>query len=406
MIVDAGSQEFRQNPYPLYKTIRADHPIVPIKGTPTFVKVPQLFAGRYADVMVLLKDARFTVDSRNVGGRDLSKAWWMPGVFRAFMNSMAMVDEPNHTRLKTLVHMAFTPRRIQALEDRIESIANELLDQAATQDEVDLMSAFALPIPLNVISIMLGVPEAWKYEFYDLIQSLIGPISGNKVVAYSGRLINAVRLNRLFKRLIALRRDDPQDDILSGMIQASTEGDQLSEDELLATLFLLLFAGYETTVYLIGNGTLALLENPDQFEKLKANPDLLESAIEEMLRYTSPIQLIKPHYALEDLDINGTFVEKGSAVLAGIASANRDETIFDHPDQFDIARKPNKHIAFGFGLHYCLGGPLARMEAKVAFSTLLERFPHMTLAAPASTLAWRGAPAMRGPQHLPLCLNR
>jgi len=193
--------------------------------------------------------------------------------------------------------------------------------------------------------------------------------------------------------------------LTSALVQAEEQGDTLSEDELVAMLLLLLLAGHETTVNLIGNGTLALLEHPEQFEQLKANPGLLESALEEMLRFTNPVQQIAPRYALEDVELHGQRIAKGHTVLVGIAAANRDETVFKNADQFDITRQPNPHIAFGLGIHYCLGAPLARLEGRIAFCALLNHFPKLKLAVPASELKWRGAPSLRGLQKLPIRLH-
>jgi cytochrome P450 family 107 subfamily K polypeptide 1 len=179
----------------------------------------------------------------------------------------------------------------------------------------------------------------------------------------------------------------------------------LSENELIAMMLLLLLAGHETTVNLIGNGTLALLEYPDQLEKLKANPELMEGAIEEMLRFTNPVHQIAPRYTVEDVELHGQLIPKGSTVIVGIASANRDEAAFQNADQFDIERKPNQHIAFGLGIHYCLGAPLARLEGKIAFTALLNRFPNLELAASTKTLEWRGGPALRGLKKLPIRLG-
>jgi cytochrome P450 len=399
--LNLNSREFHQNPYDVYAALRANDPISPMSGS-LFSSGDSLFVTRYADVLTVLKDPRFSVERRKVDGRDLSKAWWIPGILRAFLSSMVMVDNPDHTRLRTLVHKAFTPRMIQQMSARIETISAELLDRMAGKTTVDLMTDFALPLPLTVISEMMGIPHEDRSRFHTMMKKFM---DASAFWSMLEQFPNAFALHRLFKKVITLRRTDPQDDLITALVQAEEQGDSLSEDELIAMLLLLLLAGHETTVNLIGNGTLALLEHPEQFAKLKANPDLTESAIEEMLRFTNPVQQIAPRYTLEDVELHGQHIPKGTTVIVGIASANRDETVFPNATQFDIARDPNPHIAFGLGIHYCLGAPLARMEGRIAFRALLNRFPHIELAVPAHTLGWRGAPALRGLKTLPIRLN-
>jgi cytochrome P450 len=207
------------------------------------------------------------------------------------------------------------------------------------------------------------------------------------------------------KDLIALRQKDPQDDLISALVQAKDNEDKLSEEELVSMLFLLLLAGHETTVNLIGNGIAVLLEHPDQLKKLTSDLSLLDSAIEEILRFTNPVQHVGRRYALEDIDLCGQKIAKGSTLIVGIASANHDETVFENADEFDITRTPNRHVAFGMGIHYCLGAPLARLEAKVAFTALLTRFPTLKLAVPIDQLDWREGPGVQGLKSLPIQLG-
>jgi cytochrome P450 len=395
------SKEFWQNPYDTYADLRQHEPVTGV-DTALFSSGKGWFVSRYDDVVSILKDPRFSVERRKVDGRDMSKAWWIPGIFRAFLNSMVMVDNPDHARLKTLVHKAFTPKMIQQISGRIEDISRTLLDDMAKKTTSDLIADFALPLPLTVISDMMGVPHEDRHNFHKMMNLFINSSSTWDMLQ---QFPNAFALHRFFKKMIALRRKQPQDDLITALVQAEEQGDSLNENELIAMMLLLLLAGHETTVNLIGNGTLALLEHPDQLEKLKANPDLMESAIEEMLRFTNPVHQIAPRYAVEDVELHGQRIPKGSTVIVGIASANRDEAAFQNADQFDIARKPNQHIAFGLGIHYCLGAPLARLEGKIAFNALLTRFPNLELAAPMTTLEWRGAPSLRGLKKLPIRLN-
>lgn len=397
MTVNLTSKALHHNPYPVYTILREQSPVVGVDGT-LFSSGTGWFVSRYDDVVSVLKDPRFSVERRKVDGRDLSKAWWIPGILRAFLNSMVMVDNPDHARLKTLVHKAFTPKMIQQMSGRIETISHMLLDEMAKKQSVDLIADFALPLPLTVISDMMGVPHEDRRRFHIMMKRFLD-------APMIQQFPNAFALHRLFKKLIAQHRRNPQDDLITALVQAEEGGDSLSEDELIAMLLLLLLAGHETTVNLIGNGTLALLEHPEQFDKLKSNPELLPSAIEEMLRFTNPVHQIAPRYALEDVELGGQHIPKGGTVIVGVASANRDETAFVNAHAFDIARNPNPHIAFGLGIHYCLGAPLARLEGKIAFDALLARFPNLSLAFPAETLEWRGAPSLRGLKKLPIHLN-
>jgi cytochrome P450 PksS len=316
---------------------------------------------------------------------------------------MVMVDDPDHRRLRDLVHQAFTPRRVAQIAARIETISHQLLDRLAGQSPVDLVAGFAMPLPLTVISEMMGVPPADRFKFQKWSVQFIDSTSG-----LSWRTLlnvpNAFAMQRFFRQLIALRRRHPADDQITALVAAENQGDRLNEEELIAMLFLLLLAGHETTVNLIGSGTLALLQHPDQLEKLQANPALMESAVEELLRYTNPLQQIAPRYALETVELHDRTIPKGSTVMLGLAAANWDERVFAHPDRLDITREPNRHVAFGLGMHFCLGAPLARLEGQIALRVLLERFPNIRLAIPADAIQWRAAVALRGLKALPVRL--
>lgn len=325
MTFDLTTLDFQQNPYRFYKEMRQQSPLVNVDTKNSFYGKNWLVT-RYADVMTVLKDPRFTVEQRKVTDKDLAKKWWVPGIIRAFLNSMVLVDDPDHARLRTLVHKAFTPRMVQDLSGRIDEISNQLLDQMAGKETVDLMADFAQPLPITVISEMMGIPLGERNHFHRMMAKFLD--GGGSRWDTAGQFLNGFQLHRFFKRMIALHRRTPQDDLISALVKAEEEGDKLSEAELIAMLLLLLLAGHETTVNLIGNGTLALLEHPEQFEKLKANPSLLESAIEEMLRFTNPVQHIAPRFTLEDVELQGQPIPKGSTIMVGIASANRDEAVF------------------------------------------------------------------------------
>jgi cytochrome P450 PksS len=274
----------------------------------------------------------------------------------------------------------------------------------ARKRRVDLIADFALPLPLTVISDMMGVPARDRLNFHRWTASFLETPS-NGLASMLAQLPNGIRLLRFFEGLIRARREQPQDDLVSALVAAEEAGDRLSQDELLSMIFLLLLAGHETTVNLIGNGTLALLQNPDQRQRLYANPDLIDRAVEELLRYTNPVEHGTTRFALEAVTLGGVTIPKGSRVVALLSSANRDETVFEHADQLDLGRHPNRHVAFGLGVHYCLGAPLARLEGKIAIQALVQRFPNMRLAVPPERIRWRHAMAVRGVKALPVQLD-
>lgn len=403
MHIDINSPQMQANPYPTYAKMRqADEPVQVdhrVAGNNAY------FLTRYDDVKSVLKDPRFANDRRRLpDAEDWTKKWYIPGPLKIFGDSMALADAPDHTRLRNLVHKAFTPKMIHDLESNMQQMSHNLLDEAQGKPQIDFIADFALPLPLNVICDMMGVPQSDRPKMHRWMADTITDTSGGLLAKFP-RLLNTLGLNRFLNKLIEDRRRHPQDDLTTALVQAEADGEKLSEDELLAMLFLILFAGHETTVNLIGSGTLALLQHPQQFEQLKQNRDMLDIAIEEMLRYTNPVQHIAMRYALEDVEVGGVHIPQQSTVMLGIAAANRDETIFENASAFDITRQPNPHIAFGFGIHYCLGAPLARLEAKTAFNVLLDRYPNLELAVPASQLEWRGAPALRGLKSFPVRLE-
>ena len=294
------------------------------------------------------------------------------------------------------------------MEGSITQIVETMLDDAdalcARQSEIDLMTALALPLPLTVISEMLGIPEAWRLTFHHQITRLIEV--NDMPVKRAIRWLPAMpKLVRFFEKLIDLKRLEPDDRLISRLIAVEDEGDSLSRDELVAMIFLLLFAGHETSVNLIGNGVLALLDHPDQMALLRDRPELMDGAVEELLRYTNPVEYGTMRFATEPVTIAGVTIPKGDLVMALIASANHDETAFAAADTLDVSRKDNRHLALGFGLHYCLGAALGRLETKVALGALLRRFPDLRLAVPRETIRWRQSSGLRGVVALPVALG-
>jgi cytochrome P450 len=289
--------------------------------------------------------------------------------------------------MRGLVHKAFTPRVIRRLQDRVQEVADQLLDAVQDQGEMDLIEAYAFPIPITMISEMLGVPVEDRDRFRHWVRRLffVG-------VAENERMAAGIEFMQYMQDRIAERREEPQEDILSGMVHASEEGDMLDAQELMSMIFLLLTAGYETTVHLIGTGVYTLLINPDQLELLRREMDtneaLVQSAVEEIVRYAGPATGVFMRWAWEDVEIGGQMIRQGDAVNALLHAANRDPEAFENPDRFDITRNPNKHLGFGSGVHYCLGAPLARMEGAVAIPTLLRRLPDLELAVEPDELVW------------------
>ncbi len=391
-------------PYELYSKLRSSNSFASIEGIFPHMKWSHI-ATRYEDVSALLRDPRFGSDVTLGGGFvNLKTARWVPKAFRSFLNSMILTDAPDHLRLRNLVSKGFTPRRVRDMEGKIVDIVDQLLDSIEGNETVDLMHDFSLQVPLSVISNMMGVPPEERERFHQLSVSFVDDLPGT----YWGlaRLApTLIGLQRFFEKLVHLKRKHPADDLTTALIAVEDDGDRFSDDELVGMLFLLLMAGHETTINLVANGILALIEHPDQLAKFRQQPGLMDLMIEEMVRYTNPVQHIAPRFAKETVELNGKTIQKGESVMLFVAAANRDATVFDNPDVFDIARTPNKHLGFGFGAHYCLGAPLARMEASIAFSRLFERYPGIRLAVPSENLQWRKSIALNGLVKFPVHLR-
>ena len=392
---------FRANAYPAYAALRAATPVarVPAPTGGAYVVVTA-----YDPALEVLTDRRFLIDPENVFTADELAAlgWVETPLDRNLLN----VDPPDHTRLRRLVQQAFTPKFIAALRPRIEQVAEELLDgiearaQAIGRREVDLIGEFAFPLPLVVIAEMLGVPAAERERFRewsDAVVSLANPTSpSDETLAKMGEFA------AYCQDLSGRKRREPTDDLISGLVQIEDAGDQLSEQELLSMVLLLIVAGHETTVNLIGSGTLALCQHPDQLARLRADPALLPAAVEELLRYHSPVENAITRFTGDAVVLGGEPIARGEAVIAVLAAANRDPARFPDPAALDLGRADNRHLAFGKGTHMCLGAPLARLEGAVGFAALLRRFPDLRLASPPTDLAWRPNFLLRGLIRLPV----
>src|SRR6185295_8747852 len=335
--MDIHNSEFKANPFPFYARLRAEQPVY---QTQLPDKTRVWLVTRYEDVHSLLKDERFTKNRYTAMTLDqVRKLPWVPPMFRPLERNMLDLDPPDHTRLRALVHKAFTPRLIEQMRGRVHALANELLDAVAKKGEMDLIRDYALPLPMTLITEILGVPARDRDKFHKWSRVIV---SVNRVIV-NWRVSRVIwSFNRYLRAFFKKRRSEPKDDLVSSLIQAEEAGDTLSEDELFAMVFLLLIAGHETTVNLIGNGALELMRHPAETEKLRSDPSLIKLGVEELLRYTAPVFLSSERYASEDVTIQGVTIPRGELTFGVIGSANRDEAVFENADSLDISRENNK----------------------------------------------------------------
>jgi cytochrome P450 len=393
--LDLLDPDFLADPYPVYRRLRAEDPV---HRHPLGFYV----LTRYDDVAAFLRDPRFgksgyqaLFESRFGGGNG-------PGVGL----SMLFRDPPDHTRLRALVSQAFAPRVVEALREHIQAIVDGLLARVAGASRMDVIEDLAYPLPVTLISELLGVPmddgdtvKGWSRDVARALDAIALPV-GPDVIERGRRASD--EMAEYFRGLIAERRHRPGPDLLSGLVEAEEAGDRLSDRELLATCVLLYVAGHETTVNLIGNGLLALIRNPAERQRLQDQPARLPGAIEELLRYDGPVQRTG-RIAARDVEIGGVPIPAGSLVLGLLGAANHDPAHFAEPDRLDLGRAEPRHLGFGSGIHYCLGASLARLEAQVAIGTLLRRFPALALAVERPT--WRPSSTLRGLEALPVLLG-
>ena len=381
----------RRDPYPTYRALRRRDPVHRSLLLDTWV------LARHQDVSFVLRDDRFSVERERWRGFQLLAP--APRVA-----SMLVVDPPYHTRLRGLVSRAFTPRTVERLRPRIEAIVDEALERGAARGGMELVEELAYPLPVTVIAELLGVPaEDWpRFRAWSaaLVASL-DPMSARDDRSVAAMLEAREALGAYLSEVIALRRREPGEDLISGLLSVEESGEGLSHLELVVMANLLLVAGHETTVNLIGNGVLALLRHPEQLALLRERPEIVGSAVEELLRWDSPVQLTA-RVALQPVELGGQLVEPGELVLALLGSANRDGDQFCDPDRLDLTRDPNPHLSFGRGIHFCLGAPLARLEAQIAIGALVSRFPRLRLAG---AVRRRPTVTLRGLSRLPLLLS-
>ncbi len=388
--IDLLSPQFIADPYPFYDRLRAARPILFDAGWKLW------FFSAYEDIAALLRDRRLGRDLEGAPKPDPRTPFgWLHA------NSLMEKEPPDHTRLRVLVNKAFTPARVEALRPLIEQTAQTLLDGVIQRGEMDLLAEFAEPLPVLVIADLLGVPQEARPQLRPWSNQIVAMYELSPTAEDERRANRAVSEFAVFlRRLAAERKLQPRDDLISALVAAEEQGSRLSEDELIATCILLLNAGHEATVNAIANGMLALFRHPDPYDLLRRQPEWIKTAVEEMLRYDTPLQLFR-RWVREDMEYKGFRLSRGEQVALLYGAANRDPARFPEPYRFDITRRDNPHLTFGLGIHYCVGAPLARLEMQVAVQTLLERLPNLRLADEA-VLEYRPNYVIRGLKALPV----
>lgn len=391
------SQDSKRNPFPHLAAIRAEGPVVPV-NFPILGRIH--LATTWDAVTGFLKGGEhFAADARNAGKSNSLGLWWAPRMVRILGQNMLTLDDPDHRRLRRLVDAPFRRDRIEALRPMIARIADELLDRMEATGDYDLVRGFSRQLPLRVITEMLGLPNDLRDQTHDWMAEF----SDVKNIWAAGRIFTVI--GKLMKRLreeFACQKLRPRGGLVSELVQAEADGDRLSEDELLAMVFLLFLAGHETTTHLIGTSVLSLTQHPEQLAILRADPALMPNAVEELHRWNSPVQATKPRMAREDMAFHGVKLKRGDRVMGLLAAANCDPAHFADPETLDLRRPGVRHAGYGGGMHLCLGMHLARVETEVALDRILARWSRMELAIPAAEVRWLTRPGMRGPMALPL----
>ncbi|EJQ06977.1 cytochrome P450 family protein [Bacillus paranthracis] len=395
--INLASAQFKEDAYEIYKESRKKQPIL-------FVNQVEIgkewLITRYEDALPLLKDNRLKKDWTNVFSQDTKNMYLSVDNSDHLTTHMLNSDPPNHSRLRSLVQKAFTPKMIAQLDGRIQRIADDLISDIERKGTLNLVDDYSFPLPIIVISEMLGIPKEDQAKFRIWSHAVIAsPETPEEIKETEKQLSEFITY---LQYLVDVKRKEPKEDLVSALILAESEGHKLSARELYSMIMLLIVAGHETTVNLITNTVLALLENPNQLQLLKDNPKLIDSAIEEGLRYYSPVEVTTARWAAEPFQIHHQTIQKGDMVIIALASANRDETVFENPEIFDITRENNRHIAFGHGSHFCLGAPLARLEAKIAITTLFKRMSELQIKGDRKDIKWQGNYLMRSLEELPL----
>jgi len=413
MPLDLYTDPVRADPYPLLTELRESAPVHWVSQHPASGSwgLESWIVTRFDEVRAVLADPRFVKTPATVPEalRRFKAAFGSPE--ESEVRSLLATDPPDHTRLRRLVGKAFTPRRVEGLRRRAQEVTDGLLDSLAAGDVVDLVEGLTIPLPVTMIGELVGVPGEDRADFKKWSDALL--VVARDEEGRRGRQAGAEALRAYFTDLIADRRrtmrpelaPDAQPDLVSALLTARDEGGRLSEQELLSMLMVVLAAGHETTGNLLGNAVLALFDWPEQRRRLQDHPEGLRVAVEEMLRFIGPVMQSTLRIASEDVEVGGVVIPAGAVVVAMLGAANRDPRRFAAPDEFDVGREENPHLAFGHGIHFCLGAPLARMEAEIAVGSLLRRFPAMELAADRAAIPWRPSALLRGPAELPVRLG-
>jgi cytochrome P450 len=395
MQFDPLSPEFTRNPYPIYDILRSTSPIFYAENLNLW------FMSTYDDVAALLRDRRLGRSIEHIMSRDQLGLPPKNPRYAAFIklseHSMFDKEPPDHTRLRSLVHKVFTPRRVENMRSQIQAITDDLLDAAQPRGQMDLLEDFAVPLPVTVIAALLGIPGADRHLLRPCSRDIVAMYELDHTPEAANRAIQAaIDFSDYLRQLARQRKRAPQDDLISALATVEEAGDVLTEDELISTCVLLLNAGHEATVNVIGNGMWALLQNPDQLRLLRDHPETARTAVEEMMRYDTPLQLFR-RWVLENMEYKGFQFKLGQEIALLFGAANRDPAQFANPAQLDITRADNPHISFSLGIHYCLGAPLARLELQVALSTLMRRLPNLRLS---ETPEYRDGYVIRGLKSL------
>lgn len=387
----------KRDPFPGLRAIREAGPLVPVKF-PILGRV--YLATTWESVTDFLKGSDlFAADARNAGKSSPLGIWWTPKFVRILAQNMLTLDDPDHRRLRKLVDALFRRDRIEAMRPVATRIADELLDEMEAAGNYDLVRGFARELPLRVICEMLGLEPEWRRQvavWMSDFSDMRGPISVARAFPIIGKMM------AYFREEFDRRRADPRPGLVTELVQAEAEGEKLTEDELLAMVFVLFMAGHETTTHLISTSILDLLQHPDQLEMLKADISLMPNAVEELHRHNSPVQATKPRMARRDMEFHGVELKQGDRVFGLLASANADPARFIDPERLDICREGVRHAGYGGGMHLCLGAHLARVEAEVGLTRILARWPSFSLDVPVQNVRWLARPGMRGPAALPL----
>lgn len=392
--LDLASPVFKSNPYPAFARLRLEAPVSLLsseQGQQTWLIT------RYQEAEQVLRDERFVKNQANaLSAREQNKR--PPSAADLMCMGMVDFDPPDHTRLRSLVGPFFMPRVIERWRERVQQITDELIDAFVEKGSVDLIDALAFPLPLTVISEMLGIPAEDRSALHNWTRLLADAFDHPGTVKNANEPLQA--FYNYLPALIQQKRRKPAADLVSHLVQA--ENHQISERELMAMIFLLITAGHDTTDNLIGNGMCALLTHPEQMALLRRDPSLMKTAIEEFLRYYSPFMLATRRWAREEIELCGKLIQRGDQVAIALSAANRDENIFSDPERLNVTRAENHHLAFGKGIHYCIGAPLARLEGQIALSTLLRRLPQLRLQGDVRDLVWRSGSFIIGLSRLPV----